>query len=180
MTESRRALPRAGETLVVSVVGEESLVYDLRSHRAHCLNRTCALVWERCDGRSGPADAAEALTRELGLPYDEGIVWAAVEKLAEAGLVERGAGTPAGVDTSRRSALRRIAAIGGSAVLLPMVTSIVAPTAVSAQSGGLVAGDTCASGPQCMAGLVCCRDDFGGTQTCQTAQDCSDAGGTPI
>ncbi len=34
------------EGLVVRQAGEELLVYDLERHRAHCLNRAAAIVWD--------------------------------------------------------------------------------------------------------------------------------------
>ena len=45
-------LPAAREArLLVRELAEEVLVYDEEGHRAHCLNRTAALVWKSC----GPA-----------------------------------------------------------------------------------------------------------------------------
>jgi hypothetical protein len=56
-------------------VDGETLLYDLDSHEAHCLNETCAAVWERCDGSSSPTEIARALG------YDEEVVWLALEQL---------------------------------------------------------------------------------------------------
>ena len=43
--------PRARSTdLVIQTVGNETLVYDLKSNEAHCLNETAAFVWSKCNG----------------------------------------------------------------------------------------------------------------------------------
>ena len=44
--------------LVVQESGEETLVYDLVSNRASCLNQTSALVWKHCDGSKTIGDIA--------------------------------------------------------------------------------------------------------------------------
>ena len=36
---------RRAEGLIVQEVAEETVVYDQKGHRAHCLNKTAALVW---------------------------------------------------------------------------------------------------------------------------------------
>jgi len=45
--------PRARkDDLLIQDLPEETLVYDVVRHRAHCLNRTAALVWRHCDGKT--------------------------------------------------------------------------------------------------------------------------------
>ena len=39
------------EGLLVQEVPDEVLVYDTASHKAHCLNRTAAVVWRRATAR---------------------------------------------------------------------------------------------------------------------------------
>src|ERR671934_1982561 len=62
---------------------EETLVYDLTRHRAHCLNQTAALVWRHCDGRTTLAEIAARLQAELGIAADEELVWLALDRLAK-------------------------------------------------------------------------------------------------
>ncbi len=51
MTPNEQARPLARKAdLVTKEVADEVLVYDLKSHKAHCLNQTAALVWKYCDG----------------------------------------------------------------------------------------------------------------------------------
>jgi hypothetical protein len=111
-------------------------VYDLERDRAHCLNRTAALVWQHCDGQTTVADLARLLKDSINLPADEGVVWMALERLGKANLLEERISPPGGAGRhTRRDVLRRLGLAAGLAILLPAVQSIVAPEAVQAASG---------------------------------------------
>jgi hypothetical protein len=118
--------------LLIRELPDELLVYDRDHHRAHCLNRTAALVFRHADGTRTPAD----LTRLLGPAgaADEGLVRLALQQLAAAGLLK--AGPSAAQDAlpaegmSRREVARRVGI--AAAILLPAVVSIVAPTPAEA------------------------------------------------
>ena len=113
---------------MTEVMGEV-LVYDLEHHRAHCLNPPAAVVFKHCDGTRSVADLAGVLRRELGAPADSECVWIALDRLAEAKLLQGRVSRPARAGRlSRRALIRRI----GVAVLLPAVTSVVAPTPAEA------------------------------------------------
>jgi len=82
--------PRPHEShLVVREVGAETIVYDRRSHQAHCLGPLAAAVWREWR----PGEAAAQLTARLGPPVDAVAVEVALRRLARAGLVERAAGS---------------------------------------------------------------------------------------
>jgi hypothetical protein len=120
---------RRTEGLLVTEVMGEVLVYDLERHRAHCLNPPAAVVFKHCDGTLSVADLARVLRRELGAPADPECVWLALDRLAEAELLQARVSRPARAGRlSRRALIRRI----GVAVLLPAVTSVVAPTPAEA------------------------------------------------
>jgi hypothetical protein len=120
---------RRTEGLLVTEVMGEVLVYDLDRHRAHCLNPPAAVVFNHCDGTRSVADLARVLRRELGAPADPECVWLALDRLAEAELLQARVSRPARAGRlSRRALIRRI----GVAVLLPAVTSVVAPTPAEA------------------------------------------------
>src|SRR3972149_10747480 len=145
---------------------DEVLVYDLDRHKVHCLNRTAALVWRQCDGRTTVAELARLLEKELGGQVDEAVVWVALESLGRAHLLRGRVRPPAGVaGLSRREVMRRLALGGGLSVLLPAVTSIVAPTAAEAQSA--CTKTRCESGttPTCNGciGKPCCPQECGKT-----------------
>jgi len=121
-------LPRMRkQNLIVDELPEEVLVYDLDRHKAHCLNRTAALVWRRCDGKTAPREIARRLQRELDQPFNEEMVWLALRQLNKINLLAEPVSLPpklAGM--SRREMVRNL----GIAATVPLViTSIVAPTA---------------------------------------------------
>src|SRR5918996_4509291 len=120
---------RRTEGLVVTEVMGEVLVYDLERHRAHCLNRAAAVVFKHCDGTRSVEELAGLLGRELGAPADPDCVWLALDRLAKACLLRRRVKRPPKAGRlSRREVVRRV----GIAVLLPAVTSVLAPTPAQA------------------------------------------------
>jgi hypothetical protein len=156
------------DELVVKELGDEMLVYDLARHRAHCLNRTAAVVWRHCDGERTVAELAQLLEGEGELPSHETVVWMALDRLAKARLLQGEIVRPEGLGhLSRRAVLRKIGAIGGLAVLLPAIHSIVAPTV--AQAASPTTSGACWSNPGANAGKCCinvtpnriCRRIFG-------------------
>lgn len=134
--------------LVIDDLPDEVLVYDLDRHQAHCLNRTAALVWRCCDGRSTPAEIARRLTAELDAPFSEDFVLLALGQLESQHLLERAPAEPAKFAAlSRRQMVRRLGL--AAAVAVPLVTSIVAPRAVEAA--------TCIPpGQPCSPTIACC------------------------
>jgi len=126
--------------LLVRHIGEESVVYDLERHEAHCLNASAAAVFTRCDGQTDSREMASQLSGALGADVDERWVGLALEGLEKARLLEP---TPSADDVptspGRREVLRRAGI--GAALLLPAVVSMVAPTPAEAA--------TCISINQC-------------------------------
>jgi hypothetical protein len=148
---------RAG--LLIQAVDDEVIVYDTERHKAHCLNRTAARVWERCDGQATVADLARHLTQALEAPVAPAAVWLAVEQLGKARLLTERPGPPRG--PSRREVLKRLGV--AAALALPLVTTIVTPVAAQGAScGGF--GVTCTSTSQCCPPLIC---DTTGSGTCE-------------
>lgn len=130
--EIRESTPRAREDgLIVEELPDELLVYDVKRHQAHCLNRTAAVVWKRCDGRTTVPEITRTVERELKAPVGEDVVWLALDRLEKNHLLD---GRVAAVGTSgisRRQAMK----LGLAAVVaLPLLTSIVSPAA-AAQTG---------------------------------------------
>ncbi len=75
MAPKRSRMPRARKKeLVLQELPDELLVYDLENQRAHCLNKTAALVWRHCDGKTGLAGMARILHEKLDLPADQEVV----------------------------------------------------------------------------------------------------------
>ena len=139
------------EGLIVHPLSDEVLVYDLDRHKAHCLNKTAAMVWNRCDGKTSVAELAQKLEDEVGAPVDERLVWLALGQLGKTQLLQHETTPPMGtVRMSRRELIKRAGI--GAAIALPMVSSILAPT--PAQAGTPCNTITCAAGV-CPTGCIC-------------------------
>lgn len=139
--------------LVIDELPDEVLVYDLDRHKAHCLNKTAALVWAHCDGRTKPAQISRRLTRELQAPFNEDLVWLALRQLEKLHLLEQPISLPsqfAGI--TRREMVRTLGI--AAVVAVPLVTSIVSPTpAEAATCAG--SGAVCGGGINCCPGRIC-------------------------
>lgn len=152
------------EGLLVREMADETLVYDLRSHKAHCLNRPAALVWSWCDGKASVGGMAARLGKELHGPADNEIVWLALRELRKAGLLAEGPSRPRG--STRREALRRL----GWGVAAPAVVSILAPTAAEAV--------TCIRSAACSDTAIC--DQSAGSNCCNKRPCCENLAQTCI
>jgi hypothetical protein len=156
---AHRSTPLARQRGLVSrLVGDELLVYDLERQQAHALNAPAAAVWRIADGtRTVPEIAATLRDRTPSIP--EPAVRYALAELSRARLLT----TPvAAGGLTRRELVRRL----GSAAALPLVASIVAPTAARAQS--------CVrpgSGAVCQASEECCPCPPGLTPVCVDPPD---------
>ena len=128
---SKQTLPLARTAdLVVQEVDTEVLVYDEKSHEAHCLNPTSALVWRHCDGRTTASEMAAILHRTLGTPLDIDVVEVALEQLAKADLVhELTVPFRSAAAVTRRRMLGRLSAAGVAMALAPLVTTVLTQTA---------------------------------------------------
>jgi hypothetical protein len=148
----------------------ELLVYEQGQHRAHCLNRTAATVFQNADGSRSVADLARLLAPDGDLAESEPVVAEALALLADAGLLESAA--PSG-GWSRREWVRRVGI--AAAVLLPVVASIVVPAPAEAAA-------TCCATPSCSCatkpdGTPCtCFGSDPCTASCVSGA-CSDGGG---
>ncbi len=123
------------DDLMVEELQDETLVYDLKRHKAHCLNRTAALVWRHCDGQTSVADVAALLEEQLATPADEAVVWMALDRLGRAHLLREPVTLSADrAQYSRREVLRTLQPVAGFSLLLPVIESIVAPRAAAQAS----------------------------------------------
>lgn len=157
--------------IVVQEVGDELLVYDLRTHNAMTLNRTSAMVWRLCDGKRTVAGIGGEMEAEVGSPVTEEFVEFALEGLAAKDLLDpipEFRNRPDGF--SRREALHRIAA--ATVIALPAIASIVAPPAAAAQSVDCTACVKFNTGATCGA----CANVVG---TCYENAGCGGGQATP-
>lgn len=136
--------------LVVQDVGEETLVYDLSRHKAHCLNRSAKLLWYNCDGQRSVEEIRAVLTMEIEGSIDESWVLYGIAQLEKADLLEARITTRAEGTLTRREMAKRVG--WAALVAVPVVSSILAPT-VQAASSCLAAGAACTTSVQCCTGV---------------------------
>lgn len=152
--------PRSRKDKLLSrQLDDDLLIYDVERYKAHCLNPTAALVFSLCDGERSEDELAKAVGERLGVDDPQPLVQLALAQLDRARLLERSgpARPPSGV--SRRRLLQ-----GAAAVLLPAITSLMAPEAASA--GSSITNAVCAGRmhPNCSMGISKC---FPTTQFCR-------------
>jgi hypothetical protein len=143
--------PQARVDCLSREFGDDVLIYDLQRDTGHCLNSTAAATWKLCDGSNSPSRIARTLSRQLSVRVDESVVRLALDQLANAHLLVEPR-MPVEY-LSRRVAIRRIGI--AAAIVLPLVTSIVAPSPAQAASCVPI-GQPCANNAQCCT-LLCDR-----------------------
>lgn len=155
------------EGLVIQEMPDEVLVFDLETNKAHCLNETAAFVWKACDGKNSVADITKLFGNQSGTSVPEDLVWLALDQLKEKNLIENTAEIVVDYNgMSRREVIRKVGL--ASVVALPLISSLVAPTAVIAQtsctSNSRSNGCPCESNIQCRSGF-CVNNVCSGTAT---------------
>jgi len=166
------------DNLVVQELKDEVLIYDLKINKALCLNHTSALVWNLCDGKKSITEIKQAVSQKLKAPVKDEIIWLALERLSEQNLLVSQINTQHIYQgMSRREVVKRIGI--ASAVSLPVVSAIIAPTAISAQSLGCVEpgyhncpcelNSDCRLDAQCIDNICVCS--CFGQQLCDCACD---------
>lgn len=155
-------LPNARrDALVLQEVDDELVVQDTANNQVHLLNDTAAVIWKLCDGKTGVTEIAARATRALNAPVDTNLVWYTLEQLSKKNLLQAPVTRPSQMlGMTRRDFLR--AGLVGTAVVLPVIISIAAPSVASAAS-------CIASGQACTPGVdICCN----GSVTCPVGGSC--------
>jgi len=118
-----RPLARTEGLVVQEVVGE-TLIYDLTSHKACCLNMSASKVWRYCDGASSISDIVSKFEKDGHGNVTEDFVWLALDQLNTYGLlndqIELSVPVP-----SRRLLLKKVGL--ATAVALPIIATLTAP-----------------------------------------------------
>ena len=124
--EAQQLVPVRND-FVVRELADEVVLYDRKTRRAHCLNPAASAVWRLCDGHRNIAEIARILER------DEDLVCTVLQQLNESRLLRNEGSAMNGKDMlSRRELVKKIGI--GASVVLPMVTSILVPSASAARS----------------------------------------------
>jgi len=121
--------PKKVDNLYLERLDGELCVYDWERKMVHALNPTAASVLEMCDGQTSVAQMAARLEEELNVPQAENVVWLSLAELEQADLLAEKVG-----DSKTLSRREMLKAMGVAVALLPVVTSIVAPTPAQAQT----------------------------------------------
>jgi|SRR5882672_962346 len=168
---NNRNLPKAKSSgLLTREIPGELLVYDMKRHRAYCLNETVASIWKQCNGKRTVNELTRQLEKSCKVSVDESIVWLALDQLEKRHLLDRGFSFPPQRVLPRRELIKSLGL--ATAVALPIVVSIVAPTAASAATAitQLACQTRKNNGPGGCGGEPCSN----APGTCQhtTAQNC--------
>lgn len=156
------------DDLVVQNLLDETLVYDCKTFKASCLNKTSTSVWNYCDGKTDVAQIAVLMEKEFNSPVSEDLVWLSITQLGEENLLAEKPELPSAMNgINRREVIRRTAI--AAAIALPIISSITAPPAASAQSRPV----TCDTGGAFITPV-------GGTcpAGCTNQETCGSGGGT--
>jgi hypothetical protein len=151
--------PKAITNILVEELPDETLVYDLDRHRAHCLNPTAAFLLQTADGTKPVAELARMASVRFGEAATEEVISLGLERLQRARLVEWDTAPALPDGISRRQAIRRLAAVG---LAVPAVMTIVSPLA--AQGGTTIAIGDCALatvGRCCVNNKLCIQNKRG-------------------
>ncbi len=121
------------KNVIIQEMKDEVLIYDIDTNKVVCLNQTAKLIWKKCDGNRSISSIAKEVGKELGKTIDNELVWLAINQLNAGDLLSNGEGVENRFEgLSRREVIKKIGIT--SMVSLPIVSSVVAPNAVAAQS----------------------------------------------
>jgi len=128
--------PKRIETVHAETLEGELCLYDWQRLEVHNLNPTAARVWELCDGQTTPQEMAAQLHGDLTPAQAEELVWLALKRLEKANLLDERNKVvqPAGPQREVYSRREMLTKLGVAAIMLPVVSTIVAPSPVEAQS----------------------------------------------
>ena len=142
------------KNIVVQDLETEVLIYDLNLNKAYCLNQISGLVWQFCDGRNSVSDINRLISCELKMKVPEELIWLALDLLKKDDLLERNPEFEINYGgLTRREIVKKVGL--ATMIALPLISSILAPPAVQAQSGGptnLTINSPCNSNGQCQSG----------------------------
>ncbi len=133
------------------------------------------MIWQECDGTKSVTEISQVLSKQLKSNVSDEIVWLALNQFKADDLLETNDDFVTPMDgLSRREIVKRIGF--ASLVALPMISAVIAPTALHAQSGASNAcagqgggagafldGSFCTVNGDCCSGI--CAQGYCGTPT---------------
>lgn len=119
-------LPIARQSdIIIQDLDKELLIYNLITNQAFSLNETSKVVFNSCDGKT----SFEELKSEY--KFSDDLIYLALDELNNKSLLEDSYYSPLTAMT-RRQVIRKVGLT--SMIALPVISTLVAPTATMAQS----------------------------------------------
>ncbi|HRH41745.1 MAG TPA: PqqD family protein [Pyrinomonadaceae bacterium] len=164
--------------LIVQELEKEILIYDLNNNQAFCLNETSAYVWTMCNGENSVTDISETMSKTLKTRVPEEFIWLALDNLKSLNLLDESEKVEIEFNNlSRREVIKKVGLT--SIIALPLIASVVAPSASMAQSGSagpLPLFSACTTALECASRAcsnnICCLS-FGQMTLCTPAIGCT-------
>ena len=163
-------LPKARtENLVEQEIGKEVMLYDLLLDKAFNLNETLTIIYKACNG----VTAFEDLKKRH--KFTDDFIFLALDELKRENLLIGNYQSPFAA-TNRRQVIKKV----GLATMfaLPIITGLIAPTALHAASGANAPPRGVTLGGPCNANGTCFADGNGGQLTCVEGKCCRNYFGT--
>lgn len=133
MAENAEHQPTArSDGLLVEHVDAETVVYDSEGKQAHCLSPLAASVFARSDGRTSIPELARLASSDLNESVSVEHASEAVRQLEKLGLMV----VPAAKYFSRRTMVRKGAAVGAAVLAAPLVLTVGTAQAQAANCNG--------------------------------------------
>lgn len=165
MDNKQKPIARKTE-IVIQEFENEVLIYDLNIHKAFYLNQISATVWQLCDGKRSVSQIADEVSKKLQTLVNEYVIFLALDELDRNKLLEINVVSKSYFSQqTRREIIKKIGLT--SMIALPVVASLVAPQAISAQSAAAL-GQACTLGTPSTCSTSNCLNS-GGSGICCSA-----------
>lgn len=175
-------LPQSRQSnIVVQELENEILIYDLKTNKAYSLNETSAMIWQLCDGQKTVTEISQSLAGKLKQPITEDVIWLALDQFKRDNLLENNDQFEIDFNgLSRRQVMKKIGL--ASMMMIPLISSVIAPTAATAASGGFALTAACTSNSQCRSNncIACSGSSCAGSSTCCAPGNAGNAPGTVV
>lgn len=155
------------DSIVVQELPDELFIYNLQTNKAVCLNASTAFVWKHCDGKTDLRQLTPAFNQHFSTEIDENFIGLVLDDLLKADLIENHS-IKFSDSISRRKALLNYAL---PMAMLPIVSTLIAPTAAQAQSAACsdpTAPASCLSDSDCSSLPITCNPGCICSYQCQS------------
>jgi hypothetical protein len=125
------------DQIFVENLGDECVIYQSGTKKAHSLNPTATWIWRHCDGTTDVDQMVLKFQQEFPCEDAANLVASGIRQLQSANLLITEDGTPDSSPVVHSGpAMTRRSMVGVSSALMPVIASILVPTAAAAKSKG--------------------------------------------